>query len=61
MSAARITRARGLPRRGAEGDACVFRIPSREAIHIRRSPTGDVGLLYSGEGIEAVWVSKDAE
>jgi mannose-6-phosphate isomerase-like protein (cupin superfamily) len=41
--------------------AQVFRIRQREALNIRRTPTGDVGLLYSGEGIEAVWVSKDAE
>jgi hypothetical protein len=42
-------------------DAQVFRVMSREAVEVHRSPTGDVGLLYSGEGIEAVWVSKDAE
>lgn len=45
----------------ALGGARVFRILSREAVEIRSSLTGDVGLLYSGEGIEAVWVSKGAE
>jgi mannose-6-phosphate isomerase-like protein (cupin superfamily) len=45
----------------AIGNARVFRALSREAIQVRRTPTGDVGLLYSGEGIEAVWVSKKAE
>jgi hypothetical protein len=43
------------------GTPRVFRTASRDAIDIRRTPTGDVGLLYSGEGIEAVWVSKGAE
>lgn len=50
-------RATRLPR----GTARVFRTGSRDAIDIRQTPTGDVGLLYSGERIEAVWVSKDAE
>jgi hypothetical protein len=47
--------------RPSGGTARVFRTGSRDAIDIRRTPTGDVGLLYSGEGIEAVWVSKGAE
>jgi hypothetical protein len=45
---------------GDEGPQ-VFRVYSREAQGIRKSPTGDVGLLYSGEGVEAVWVSKANE
>jgi hypothetical protein len=45
---------------GDEGPQ-VFRVYAREAQGIRKSPTGDVGLLYSGEGVEAVWVSKANE
>lgn len=53
---------RGRPTsRVAKGGARVFRAISREAIEVRRGPTGDVGLLFRGEGIEAVWVSKRAE
>ncbi|HYA11342.1 MAG TPA: hypothetical protein VEH10_06730 [Thermoplasmata archaeon] len=39
----------------------VFRTRRGEALDVRSSPTGDVGRLYTGEGIEAVWVRKDAE
>jgi hypothetical protein len=39
----------------------VFRLSAREANDIHRSPTGDVGHLFSGEGIELVWVSKQDE
>lgn len=38
-----------------------FRTGFPDAIDIRQTPTGYVGFPYSGEGIEAVWVSKDAE
>jgi hypothetical protein len=52
---------RGSPRIAPEGGLRIFRVLSREAVNIRHSSTGDVGLLYSGEGIEVVWVSKAAE
>ncbi len=38
-----------------------FRIPDREALNIRESDTGDVGRLFTGEGIEVVWVQKKGE
>jgi hypothetical protein len=61
MARNHASEARRAPRRGGDSDARVFRVLLREAIRVRGSPTGDVGLLYSGEGIEAVWVSKKSE
>jgi quercetin dioxygenase-like cupin family protein len=39
----------------------VFRVLQGEALDIHRSPTGHVGQVFSGEGLEAVWVSKQQE
>jgi hypothetical protein len=39
----------------------VYRTLAAEASAVRRSPTGTVGHLYTGEGIEVVWVSKQRE
>ena len=39
----------------------VFRLSKHEALDVRRSPTGDVGRLFTGEGLELVWVSKKGE
>jgi len=47
--------------RSVKSNARIFRVLSREAVSIHHSLTGDVGLIYSGHGIEAVWVSKVAE
>ena len=38
-----------------------YRIPGREALDVRKSATGEVGRLFTGEGIEAVWVLKRGE
>ncbi len=39
----------------------IFHILNDEATEIKSSPFGSVGSLFSGEGIEAVWVKKQAE
>jgi hypothetical protein len=39
----------------------VFDILNDEALDITHSPYGGVGRLFTGEGIEAVWVKKEAE
>ena len=39
----------------------VFRVLQGEALDIHRSPTGHVGRVFSGEGLEAVWVAKQQE
>jgi hypothetical protein len=39
----------------------VFRILGEDAPEIKRTPFGSVGRVFSGEGIEAVWVSKQDE
>lgn len=36
----------------------VFRLLQGEALDIHRSPTGQVGRVFCGEGLEAVWVAK---
>jgi len=41
--------------------ARIFRVTHGEAIAITQTPYGSVGQLYRGEGIEAVWVSKQNE
>ena len=38
-----------------------FRLSAREALDVRRSPTGDVGRLFTGAGLELVWVCKKDE
>jgi hypothetical protein len=39
----------------------VFRVFTGEAGQLKHTAFGTVGSLYSGEGIEAVWVAKKAE
>jgi quercetin dioxygenase-like cupin family protein len=39
----------------------VFDILSEDALEITHSPYGSVGRLFTGEGLEAVWVKKEAE
>ncbi len=39
----------------------MFNILRGEAGQVRSTPFGDVGTVFSGEGIEMVWVSKLAE
>jgi quercetin dioxygenase-like cupin family protein len=39
----------------------VFHLVQGEALDIHRSPTGDVGRVFRGEGLEAVWVAKQQE
>ncbi len=38
-----------------------FHIPAGEAVEVTHSPYGSVGRLFTGEGLEAVWVKKEAE
>jgi len=39
----------------------VFHILREEALDLRHSPTGRVGQVYRGEGLEVVWVAKQEE
>jgi hypothetical protein len=39
----------------------VFNVLRGEASEVRSVPFGDVGTMFSGQGIEMVWVSKLAE
>lgn len=39
----------------------VFRLLQGEALDIHHSPTGDVGRVFCGEGLEAAWVVKQQE
>ena len=39
----------------------VFHLLQGEALDVWHSPTGDVGRVFHGAGIEAVWVSKQDE
>lgn len=39
----------------------VFRLLQEEALDIHHSPTGRVGRVFRGEGLEAVWVAKQRE
>ena len=39
----------------------VFNVLRGEASEVRSVPFGDVGTVFSGQGIEMVWVSKLAE
>ena len=39
----------------------VFRLLQGEALDIHHSPTGRVGRVFRGEGLEAVWVAKQQE
>lgn len=38
-----------------------FHIQSDEALEVQTSSLGSVGKLFSGDGIEAVWVKKQSE
>lgn len=42
-------------------DPQVFNILLGQASHVRSTPFGQVGTVFSGQGIEMVWVSKLAE
>jgi len=39
----------------------VFHVLKGEALEVKQSAYGSVGELFSGDGIEAVWVKKQAE
>jgi mannose-6-phosphate isomerase-like protein (cupin superfamily) len=39
----------------------VFRLLQGEALDIHHSPTGTVGRVFRGEGLEVVWVAKQQE
>lgn len=39
----------------------VFSVLRGEALDIRSTPFGNVGRLFTGDGVEAVWVSKQNE
>lgn len=39
----------------------VFHMLKGEALDVWHSPTGDVGRVFRGAGVEAVWVSKQDE
>lgn len=39
----------------------VFHILREDALEIRHSSSGNVGKIFSGEGLEAVWVKKQSE
>jgi hypothetical protein len=43
------------------GEPRVFNILRGEAERVKQTPYGAVGTVYSGSGIEAVWVSKRKE
>ncbi len=39
----------------------IFHILREDALEIHHSPFGSVGRIFSGEGVEAVWVKKQSE
>lgn len=39
----------------------VFRVLRGDALETKQQPTGSVGRVFSGEGIEAAWVCKQEE
>jgi hypothetical protein len=39
----------------------VFRLSQGDALEVKTTPFGSVGKVFSGEGIEAVWVRKEGE
>jgi hypothetical protein len=43
------------------GDPQVFNVLCAQATQVRSTPFGEVGTVFSGQGIEMVWVSKLAE
>ena len=46
---------------GGEAGPQIFNILRGEASQVRSTPFGDVGTVFSGPGLEMVWVSKLAE
>ncbi|HZY93173.1 MAG TPA: hypothetical protein VFG07_10450 [Thermoplasmata archaeon] len=48
-------------RRSRKESPRVFRSLQQEALHRRDSPTGTVGRLFRGSGMELVWVRKQGE
>lgn len=46
---------------GGEPGPQVFNVLRGEASQVRSTPFGDVGTVFSGRGLEMVWVSKLAE
>jgi uncharacterized protein len=52
-----------IPDGSARGDAVpqVFDVLRGEANHVRSTPFGDVGTVFSGRSMELVWVSKKGE
>lgn len=47
--------------RSEQQEPHVFRLLQGEALDIHQSPTGTVGRVFRGEGLEAVWVAKQQE
>jgi hypothetical protein len=39
----------------------IFHLPQGDALEVRQSAFGSVGRIFSGQGIEAVWVKKQTE
>ncbi len=39
----------------------IYNLAREDALEITQSPFGRVGRLFTGEGLEAVWVKKEAE
>lgn len=54
-------RAPGRPEARSGAAPAVYRILENEAVSFRETPFGAVGGLFSGSGIEVVWVRKRAE
>lgn len=46
---------------GPVGSPRIFNLAKHEALEVRETPFGSVGLLFSGEEFEAVWVCKKDE
>ena len=46
---------------GGESAPRILNVLRGEAEEVRATPFGQVGTIYSGSGIELVWVSKQAE
>ncbi len=47
--------------RHTDGKPRIFHILQEDALEIHHSPFGSVGKIFSGEGVEAVWVKKQSE
>lgn len=52
---------KGVHMKSADEKPRVFNILHKDALEIRDTPFGSVGKIFSGEGIEAVWVRKQNE